>query len=138
MVTGDPLAPLPSGPWDNPGAISGFALILPLLQPGNCQGPKYRGPARSQAGPAAAVSGLGKKWEGAQPKGLIRADSTSPNSWPGTTVGLRSLNAHSFFTKIFTYLFGCTVLIAAHGIFSSCSAWTPVVARGLSSCLAGA
>lgn len=69
MVTGDLLAPLPSGPGDGPGAISGFALILPLLQPGNCQGPKYRGPARSQAGPAAALSDLGKKWEGAQPKG---------------------------------------------------------------------
>ena len=97
MVTGDPLAPLPSGPGDGPGAISGFALILPLLQPGNCQGPKYRGPARSQAGPAAAVSGLGKKWEGAQPKGLMRAESTSPNSWPGTTIGLRSVKAYSFF-----------------------------------------
>lgn len=60
MVTGDPLAPMPSGPGDGPGAISGFALILPLLQPGNCQGPKYRGLASSQAGQVPA-SGLRKE-----------------------------------------------------------------------------
>lgn len=60
MVTGDPLAPTPSDPGDRPGAISGFALILPLPQPGNCQGPKYRGPASGQAGPEPA-SGLGKE-----------------------------------------------------------------------------
>lgn len=52
MVTSDPLAPTPSGPGDGPGAILGFTLILPIPQPGDCQGPKYRGPTRSQAGPA--------------------------------------------------------------------------------------
>lgn len=68
-VTGDPLAPTPSGPGDSPGAISGFALILYLPQPGNCQDPKYRGPTSSQAGPAAA-SGLGKeKWESGPAQG---------------------------------------------------------------------
>lgn len=60
MVTSDPLAPMPTGPGDGPGAISGFALILPLLQPGNCQGPKYRDLASSQAGPVLA-SGLRKE-----------------------------------------------------------------------------
>lgn len=70
MVTGDPLAPTPSGPGDGPGAISGFALILPFPQTGNCQGPKYRGPTRSQAGPVPA-SGLGKeKWEKGPAQGL--------------------------------------------------------------------
>ena len=64
MVTSGQLAPTPSGPGDGPGTISGFTLILPVPQPGNCQGPKYRGPTRSQAGPAAAVNGLEKeKWE---------------------------------------------------------------------------
>lgn len=130
MVTGDPLAPLPSGPGEQSRGYFRICPDPPLLQTGNCQGPKYRGPARSQAGPAAAVSGFGEEVGRAPAKGLMRAESTSPSSWPGTTSGLRSVKAYSFFflTKIFTYLFGCIVLIAAHGIFSSCSAWTPFVA----------
>lgn len=80
MVTDDPLAPTPSGPGDRPGAISGFVLILPLPQPGNCQGPKYRGPARSQARPAAAVSGLGKeKWE----RGPTQGSHQGREHWAG-------------------------------------------------------
>lgn len=71
MVTGDPLAPTPGGPGDGPGAISGFALILPFPQTGNCQGPKYRGSIRSQAGPAPA-SCLGKeKWDKGPAQGLL-------------------------------------------------------------------
>lgn len=49
-MTGNRLAPTPSGPGDGPRTISRFTLILPLPQPGNCQGAKYRGLASSQAG----------------------------------------------------------------------------------------
>lgn len=81
MVTGDPLAPTPSGPGDGPRAISGFALVLPLPQPGNCQGPKYRGPTRSQAGPAVA-SGLGKEeWE----RGPAQGPHRGRGPWAGHT-----------------------------------------------------
>lgn len=69
MVTADPLAPMPSDPGDRPGAISGFALILSLPQPGNCQGPKYRGPTSSRAGPSRQVVQGRRSGRGDQPRG---------------------------------------------------------------------
>ena len=102
MVTADPLAPMPSDPGDRPGAISGFALILSLPQPGNCQGPKYRGPTSSRAGPSRQVVRGRRSGRGDQPRGLISAEGmgqgTGPNSWPGTTIGPGSFSvafAHS-------------------------------------------
>lgn len=94
MVTGDPLAPTPSDPGDRPGAISGFALILPLPQPGNCQGPKYRGPASSQAGPEPA-SGWGRRSRGGDlPWGLSRAEASRQGTGPNT-IRSRSLRLAS-------------------------------------------
>ena len=95
IMTSDCLAPTPSGPGDRPGTISGFALILPLPQPANCQGAKYRGPASSQAGFPKWL-GEGEVGQGTGPGASsgqgVMGRGTDPNSWPGIMVWASGLS----------------------------------------------